>query len=205
MHDKVIFIWQKNPRSHKNSILHEQHNLLLQQSLCSNHVAMKPCLISVLLTSVTPTWPAELSLSSKKTLHCQRWRFLQCSLPLWQWAAVSKLRPKLPRWSRWLGPSSAAPMRLRAPEAAALMRTGSAALMPITVLPQLLTALSWPRGSRWWSWPRAISVALIRLIVAPVAAAPKPTGSAALILIQLVVLPILLIALEKLFMVKKIL
>merc|ERR1711971_871500 len=80
---------------------------------------------------------------------------------------------------RWPRTSSADLVRLHAPLAAALRPTGSAALTTCTVLPPLLTAPSLPRRPSSRRWPRTGSVDLVRPH-APLAAAQRPTGSAAL-------------------------
>merc|ERR1711970_1634356 len=70
-------------------------------------------------------------------------------------------------------------MRPPAPLAAALRPTGSAALTTCTVLPLLLTVPLSPRRPSSLRWPRTGSVDLMRPH-APLAAALRPTGSAAL-------------------------
>merc|ERR1712181_125222 len=62
---------------------------------------------------------------------------------------------------------------------AAQRPTGSAALTTCTVLPPLPTAPSLPRRPSSCRWPRASSADLVRPH-APLAAALRPTGSAAL-------------------------
>merc|ERR1712130_1085831 len=69
--------------------------------------------------------------------------------------------------------------RPHAPLAAALRPTGSAALTTCTVLPPLLTARSLPRRPSSGRWPRTGSADPMRPH-APLAAALRPTGSAAL-------------------------
>merc|ERR1711920_1080096 len=76
---------------------------------------------------------------------------------------------------RWLPTSSV--MELSAPEAAAPMLDGTAALMACTALPPLLTAHLLPRRPKLPRWPLTSSVMEPN---APEAAAPMLDGTAAL-------------------------
>merc|ERR1712083_93852 len=81
-------------------------------------------------------------------------------------------RPRLPRW-----PLTSSVMEPSAPEAAAPMLDGTAALMACTVLPLLLTAHLLPRR---FSLPRWLPTSSVMEPSAPEAAAPMLDGTAAL-------------------------
>ena len=88
-------------------------------------------------------------------------------------------------------------IKITVPLAAALNPIGSAAPMPLTVPPLMLTAPLRPRGSSWWSLPRSTtSVDLMRQTVPWAAAQWFPTSFAALTTPQSV-LPPLLTALDQ--------
>ena len=114
-----------------------------------NHSVAKAGLIFVLSIS------ADTASVLEKTLHCQIWGPLQCSLPLWHCPVILRLRPKRPSWSNLSRAISVALMRLFALLDAAIKQIGSAALVTIIVLQLPLTAPLRPNGSSWWNWPKA--------------------------------------------------
>ena len=77
------------------------------------------------------------------------------------WPVLSRLRPKRPSWSRWPRTFHVVEMRLCALLVVALFQIGTAVHWGI-VHPLLLNVPTQPRGSRWWRWPWASSVTLMR-------------------------------------------
>merc|ERR1711884_218462 len=92
--------------------------------------------------------------------------------PLLLTAHLLPRRPRLPRW-----PLTSSVMELSAPEAAAPMSDGTAALMACTALPLLLTAHLLPRRPRL---PRWLPTSSAMEPSAPEAAAHTLDGTAAL-------------------------